>query len=126
LTTAGGSLFFSAEDASGRELWSSDGTEAGTELVQDINPGAGNSYPYHLTDVNGTLFFAADDGNGYDLWKTIPAAPPAGGGPAPVTTAPTFNLKAQIKKCKKKFAKGPKRQKCIKKAKKKAKALGLA
>jgi hypothetical protein len=34
--------------------------------------------------------------------------------------APAFNLKAAIKKCKKKFRKGPKRAKCIKKAKRKA------
>jgi hypothetical protein len=42
--------------------------------------------------------------------------------PCPVTPAigATFNLKAAIKKCKKKFPKGPKRKKCIKKAKRKA------
>jgi hypothetical protein len=45
----------------------------------------------------------------------------APGTPAPTTTpATTFNLKAAIKKCKKKFPKGPKRKKCIKKAKRRA------
>jgi hypothetical protein len=41
---------------------------------------------------------------------------------APVTTQPgtTFDLKAAIKRCKKKFPKGPKRKKCIKKAKARA------
>jgi hypothetical protein len=36
------------------------------------------------------------------------------------TTPPAFNLKAAIKKCKRKFPKGPKRKKCIKRAKKRA------
>ncbi len=41
--------------------------------------------------------------------------------PAQTTTPPsTFNLKKAIKKCKKKFRKGPKRKKCIKKAKRRA------
>jgi hypothetical protein len=45
---------------------------------------------------------------------------------APVSTPPgttppqAFNLAAGIKKCKKKFPKGPKRKKCIKRAKKRA------
>jgi len=39
----------------------------------------------------------------------------------PVTTVPPpFNLKAAIKKCKKKFPKGPKRKKCIRRAKQRA------
>lgn len=83
-----GMLFFSAynfDDGSGRELWKSDGTSAGTVLVKDIFPGTypyyynGNfwadypndSYPTKLTAVGGTLFFVADDGaNGQELWKS--------------------------------------------------------
>jgi hypothetical protein len=51
-----------------------------------------------------------------------PPAPPATTPPAPPATTPppAFNLKKAIKKCKKKFAKGPKRKKCIRKAKKRA------
>ena len=42
LTDVGGTLFFTADDGiHGRELWKSDGTEAGTVLVKDIDPGAG-------------------------------------------------------------------------------------
>ena len=53
------------------ELWRSDGTAAGTKLVEDINPGSGDSSPLSLTNVGGTLFFAASDGmNGYELWRT--------------------------------------------------------
>jgi ELWxxDGT repeat protein len=75
LTNVNGTLFFSADDgSSGEELWKSDGTEAGTELVKDINP-SDSSWPEHLTNVNGTLFFRADDGsNGWELWKSDGAA----------------------------------------------------
>jgi hypothetical protein len=47
----------------------------------------------------------------------------APGTPTPTPTAapaPGFDLKAAIRKCKKKFPKGPKRKRCIKKAKRKA------
>jgi ELWxxDGT repeat protein len=72
LTAADGTLFFSADDgASGRELWKSDGTEAGTVRVKNINPGSGSSNPHDLTAVNSTLFFAADgDSSGHELWKS--------------------------------------------------------
>ena len=48
--------------------------------------------------------------------------PLSGTGLAPPTPTPTptFNLQAAIKKCKKNFPKGPKRKKCIKKAKARA------
>jgi hypothetical protein len=42
----------------------------------------------------------------------------------PPAAQSTFNLKAAIKKCKKKFPKGPKRKKCIKKARAKARQGG--
>jgi hypothetical protein len=52
---------------------------------------------------------------------TFNVAPAGGGGAAPQPPPiPAFNLKAAIKKCKKKFPKGPKRKKCIKRAKKRA------
>jgi ELWxxDGT repeat protein len=60
-----GTLFFHAFDGIyGRELWKSDGTTAGTVLVQDIYPGIGNNYtgPSELTEVNGKLFFRGGDG----------------------------------------------------------------
>jgi len=72
LTDVNGTLFFRATDgAHGDELWKSDGTEAGTVMVQDINLGAADSSPFVLTDVNGTLFFQAIDGtHGAELWKS--------------------------------------------------------
>jgi ELWxxDGT repeat protein len=72
LTNLNGTLLFAANDgADGVELWKSNGTEAGTELVKDINPGPASSDPTQLTVVNGTLFFVANDGaNGVELWKS--------------------------------------------------------
>src|SRR5262249_41796597 len=39
LINVNGTLFFTASDINGEELWKSDGTEAGTVLVKDIFPG---------------------------------------------------------------------------------------
>ncbi|MEP0869441.1 hypothetical protein NDA01_06480 [Trichocoleus desertorum AS-A10] len=39
-------------------------------VVRDINPGAGRSSPYGLTNVNGTLYFTAGDGTVVGLWKS--------------------------------------------------------
>ena len=72
----GNKFFFSAAGATeGNELWISDGTLAGTNLVADINPGGGNgidnsaSISYAYTDTY--LFFAGTDGtNGNEVWKT--------------------------------------------------------
>jgi len=72
LTSAGGILLFTADDSiGGRELWKSDGTEAGTVMVRDINPGPVGSDPSDLTSVNGILYFAADNGrHGRELWRS--------------------------------------------------------
>ena len=73
-----GTLFFTADDGTtGRELWKSDGTAAGTVLVKDINPGSASSDPSYLTNVNGTLFFTADDGTGVRSSGRATAPPPA-------------------------------------------------
>lgn len=71
-TISNGSIFFAASNGlvsagkNGTELWKTDGTEVGTNMVADINTStinnAGSSSPYYLTDVNGTLFFAATNG----------------------------------------------------------------
>ena len=74
LTEFNGKLYFSADDGeNGSELWVSDGTEAGTELLVDIRPSDSNygysSYPGGFTEFNGKLYFSADDGeNGSELW----------------------------------------------------------
>jgi ELWxxDGT repeat protein len=71
LTAVGGTLFFGASNETDNyELWKSDGTEAGTVMVKDIDT-SGSSYVDYLTVMGSTLFFEAYDGtNGYELWKS--------------------------------------------------------
>ncbi|HSG39256.1 MAG TPA: ELWxxDGT repeat protein, partial [Thermoanaerobaculia bacterium] len=53
------------------ELWKSDGTQAGTVQVKDIQPGAGLSFPSQLIAAGNVVLFSADDGAaGRELWKT--------------------------------------------------------
>jgi ELWxxDGT repeat protein len=72
LTNVGGTLFFVAnEGASSEELWRSDGTAGGTQLVDDIELGSSDSLSLFLTNVRGTLFFIAADGtHGVELWRS--------------------------------------------------------
>jgi ELWxxDGT repeat protein len=71
-TAVGETLFFTARDGvHGRELWTSDGTRAGTSLVKDITDDRRGSRAGSLTDVGGRLFFAANDGiHGRELWRS--------------------------------------------------------
>jgi len=72
LVDIGGTTYFTANDQThGLELWKTDGTEAGTMMVKDVNSGSTGSSPHELTDFNGTLFFVADDGaTGSELWMS--------------------------------------------------------
>ena len=67
---AGKRVFFTAKTAATeRELWTSDGTPAGTHLVKDIRPGADSSNVHHVTAAGEKLFFTANDGShGNELW----------------------------------------------------------
>ena len=68
----GNVLYFTADDGStGSELWMSDGTTQGTELVLDIEPNSGDSYPRDFVSFNNELYFiASDSSNGDELWKS--------------------------------------------------------
>jgi ELWxxDGT repeat protein len=70
LTNVNGTLYFRAcEPATGCELWTTDGTTAGTTLLADVRGGPQGSSPQRLTDVNGRLFFAAfTPATGGALW----------------------------------------------------------
>ncbi|MEM6705292.1 MAG: ELWxxDGT repeat protein [Acidobacteriota bacterium] len=67
-----GDFYYAANDGiHGLELWRSDGTPAGTELVFDICPGWCSSQPERITVAGGLLFFTANDGEtGTELWKS--------------------------------------------------------
>ena len=72
MAAAGSYVYFVADDGThGPELWKTDGTDAGTQMVRDIRPGTSSGNINYLTNVNGTLFFAANDGSfGNELWKS--------------------------------------------------------
>jgi len=67
-----GYVYFSAEDGfANYELWKTNGTEAGTVKVKEINPGTTASSPQSFIEMNGLLFFTAiTAANGLELWKT--------------------------------------------------------
>lgn len=66
-----GKLYFVADDGStGRELWVTDGTAAGTSLVVDIRVGSMSSNPSDFFVINNLLIFNANDNfNGKELWR---------------------------------------------------------
>jgi ELWxxDGT repeat protein len=71
ITSVNGTIYFVVDDGiSGRELWKTDGTTAGTRLVRDINLGSAGSDPLALTAVGDTLYFFATDLGGTKLWKS--------------------------------------------------------
>ena len=72
IALAGGIIFFNGISGSGGELWRTDGTDSGTNLVKDINSGMGSSNPWHLTEINNTVYFFiyAFDENSTELWRS--------------------------------------------------------
>ncbi|MEM6786561.1 MAG: hypothetical protein AAF715_03495 [Myxococcota bacterium] len=59
-----GRLYFAQDDdggPAGNELWASDGTDAGTVLVADVNSGADGSFPNQMVSLGDRLLFAAED-----------------------------------------------------------------
>ncbi|MGB1019372.1 MAG: ELWxxDGT repeat protein [Chitinophagales bacterium] len=95
----GDKAFFVAEaQGSGIELWTTDGTEAGTVLLKDIDAGNGQgvSGDVEVLELNGNAIFSANDGSaGKELWisdgttagtnllKEIHGSPTAGNGSFP-------------------------------------------
>lgn len=69
LTAMNGKVYFSAYRAlDGRELWVSDGTEGGTQLVKDLV--SGDTSPSELTVFNNHLYFTGYHSEGLVLYKT--------------------------------------------------------
>lgn len=66
----GGLFFFSAgTPAEGYELWATNGTENGTKLLADINPGAASSNPRLFFSGGSILYFSAKEPiHGEELW----------------------------------------------------------
>ena len=78
ISVANGSLWLMPTvTGTSSEPWKSDGTPGGTNLVKDINPGTGNSYPIDFTGLGDRTFFLASNTSStpfamtnYQLWQS--------------------------------------------------------
>ena len=69
LTAAHGAAFFRGYGpAHGFELWRTDGTTAGTQLVADTVPGTESGSPENLVEMEGNLYFTTRQGR--ELWRS--------------------------------------------------------
>jgi ELWxxDGT repeat protein len=72
-TLGGPRAVFTADDgATGRELWVTDGTAAGTRIVADLEPGRGGSDAYNFAAFGEgrVVFSAATAATGREAWVT--------------------------------------------------------
>jgi ELWxxDGT repeat protein len=75
IASNGRAFLFLSTPETGYEVWTSDGTPAGTQLVKVIDPNSSYT-PSHdqlgtLTDLGGIVLFRMNDGpHGYELWKS--------------------------------------------------------
>ncbi len=70
VSTLSSYFFAGTTQESGTEIWKSDGTEAGTVQVKEINDYAGSD-PYNYTQVGAKVFFLAiTRSSSTDLWVT--------------------------------------------------------
>ncbi len=67
-----GKIYFTARtDAEGFELWSTDGTDAGTTMIPSAAPGVETGYYSGLLVVNGFLYFVGSTATGtMELYRT--------------------------------------------------------
>ena len=70
LVVAGGVLYFAASDATGLELWRSNGTADGTYRVRDINTGDSGSDIQQIFASGSRIFFGATGAGGFEPWTS--------------------------------------------------------
>ena len=96
-------LFFqSVDEVHGKELWRTDGTAAGTQLIKDIHPGRDGADIRLPRKLGDQLLFFADDGEaGLELWSSDGTADgtqmlrdlsPGQDGNQPAGTFPTWSV----------------------------------
>ncbi len=67
----GNRIVFAADDGvNGFELWSTDGTVAGTNLIADMEPGPGSSFPGRFHRIGDEVFFFTLGSGFLEIWKT--------------------------------------------------------
>ncbi len=70
-TKSGSLVYFPITNFSGTELWRTDGTQAGTNMILDLNPGLSNGFNQSIAPFKGRTFFGGDNGiTGFELWVT--------------------------------------------------------
>jgi ELWxxDGT repeat protein len=80
-----GTMYFAATDqAHGRELWKTDGTSAGTVMVQDLRPGPNGGAPSRLVAAGGSVYFVAAGLAGTGQTTPIYRTDPATGAPSKI------------------------------------------
>jgi ELWxxDGT repeat protein len=71
LTVSGNTLFFSADDGHGYELYATTGTASGVYLVKQINPNLGGSNPSDFISAgNNVIYFTANNGTGTAMYRS--------------------------------------------------------
>ncbi|MDJ0840645.1 MAG: hypothetical protein QNK37_29310 [Acidobacteriota bacterium] len=69
--TYNGVVYFRLDtDATGAELYRTDGTEAGTYLVKELVPGYEDGFPGGFFEWNGLLYFRGYDGSKFHLYRS--------------------------------------------------------
>jgi ELWxxDGT repeat protein len=71
IVASGTRLYFQAENDStyGKELWAYEETNDTAWMIDDLNPGGGDSNPRNIIVSGSRLYFSAQDGtNGYEVW----------------------------------------------------------
>ncbi|MBL7682150.1 MAG: T9SS type A sorting domain-containing protein [Flavipsychrobacter sp.] len=88
-------LYFVADNGSnGYELWVTDGTTTGTQMVKEIRTGTGDAYIGNMMVFNNKLYFGGMDASGNrKLWETDGTA---GGTKIAVNTNGVFNEMSSI------------------------------
>lgn len=64
-------ILFADDGTNAYELWISDGTTAGTNMIVNLNQTGGSLTDFGSLVYNGKMYFSGNDGtNGYELWET--------------------------------------------------------
>ena len=63
-------VFVATTEATGQELFATDGTAHGTHLLKDIFPGTKSPNLSHFITTGSAIYFYATDDKGFAVWKT--------------------------------------------------------